>query len=267
MSEEAVSEEVVLMEKADYICTLTINRPEKRNALTVEVMYRLGDALHAANDDSDVRVVVLRGAGEKAFCAGLDLRGGIQVSEGEKLEKGDPLGYARRNVMACTKPVIAMIYRNALGAGCDLAAACDIRVASDTARMGINPVKLGSVYWPEAIRNLMNVVGLAWAKELFFTGRFIDVQTAKEIGLVNYVVPEEELPAKTYGLAQEIAENGPLAVSGTKAIFNKLLMYQELSAEDMAEIQALRESVLASEDQREGMIAFMEKRKADFKGR
>ena len=267
MSEEAVSEEVVLMEKADYICTLTINRPEKRNALTVEVMYRVGDAMGAINDDGEVRVVVLRGAGEKAFCAGLDLRGGIQVSEGEKLEKGDPLGYARRNVMACTKPVIAMIYRNALGAGCDLAAACDIRVASDTARMGINPVKLGSVYWPEAIQNLMNVVGLAWAKELFLTGRFIDVQTAKEIGLVNHVVPEEELLSTTYALAQEIAENGPLAVSATKAIFNKLLKYQEISAEDKAEIEDARDTVALSEDFREGTLAFIEKRKADFKGR
>jgi enoyl-CoA hydratase/carnithine racemase len=267
MTEEAVSEEVVLVEKKDFICTVTINRPDKRNALTTEVMYRLGDALGAVNDDSEVRVVVLRGAGEKAFCAGLDLRGGIQLSEGEKMQKGDPLEYARGSIMACTKPVIAMIYRNALGAGCDLATACDIRVASDTARMGINPVKLGGVYWPQAIQNMVNVVGLAWAKQLYFTGRFIDAETAKEMGLVNYVVPEEELPTKAYALAQEIAENGPLAVSATKAIFNKLLKYQEISAEDMAEIQALRDSVSRSEDFSEGMLAFMQKRKADFKGK
>jgi len=265
MSEEAVPEEVVLSESKDFICTVTINRPDKRNALTTEVMYRLGDAMGAASDDGEVRAVVLRGAGEKAFCAGLDLRGGIQVSDGEKMQKGDPLEYARGSIMKCTKPVIAMIYRNALGAGCDLATACDIRVASDTARMGINPVN--GVYWPQAILNMINVVGLAWAKELFLTGRFIDAQTAKEIGLVNYLVPEEELPAKAYGLAQEIAENGPLAVSATKAIFNKVLKYQEISAEDMAEIHALRDSVSASEDFKEGMLAFMQKRKADFKGK
>ncbi len=262
-----MSEEVVLVEKKDYICTVTINRPEKRNALTVDVMYNIGDALNALKDDSDVRVVVLRGAGEKAFCAGLDLRGGIQISEGEKMEKGDPLGYARGSIIACTKPVIAMIYGNALGAGCDLAAACDIRVAADTARMGINPVKIGSIYHPGGIQGVMNVVGVAWAKELFFTGRFIDAQRAKEIGLVNHVVPEGELPATTYALAQEIAESGPLAVSATKAIFNKLLKYQEMSAEDKAEIETLRDTVVQSEDQREGMIAFIEKRKADFKGR
>ncbi len=267
MTEEAVTEEVVLSDTKDFICTVTINRPDKRNALTTEVMYRLGDAMAAASDDGEVRVVVLRGAGEKAFCAGLDLRGGIQVTEGEKMQKGDPLEYARGNIMKCTKPVIAMIYRNALGAGCDLATACDMRVASDTARMGINPVKLSGVYWPQAIQNMINVVGLAWAKELFLTGRFIDAQTAKEIGLLNYVVPEEELSTKAYALAQEIAENGPLAVSATKVIFNKLLKYQEISAEVIAEIHAMRDSVSASEDFKEGMLAFMQKRKADFKGK
>lgn len=267
MTEEAVPEEVLLTEKKDFICTVTMNRPDRRNALTVELMYRIGDAFRAINDDSEVRVVVLRGAGEKAFCAGLDLRGGIQVSDGEKMQKGDPLEYARSGIMACSKPIIAMIYRNALGAGCDLSVACDIRVATETARMGINPVKIGGVYWPQAIQNMINVVGLAWAKELFFSGRFINMEKAKEIGLVNYVVPEEELAAKTYELAQEIAENGPLAVSATKAIFNKLLTYQTLSAEDKAEIEALRDRVAQSEDQREGMLAFMEKRKADFKGR
>ena len=267
MSEEVVSEEVVLVEKKGYICTITINRPEKRNALTTEVMSRLGDAFRALKDDKDVRVVVLRGAGEKAFCAGLDLRGGIQFGEAEKMQKGDPLEYARGGITACPKPVIAMIYRNALGAGCALACACDIRVASDTARMGINPVKISGVYWPQAIQNLINVVGLAWAKELFFTGRFFDAQLAKEIGLMNHVVPEEELLSTTYALAQEIAENGPLAVSATKAIFNKLLKYQEISTEDKAEIEAIRDAVARSEDFREGTLAFMEKRKADFKGR
>ena len=267
MSEEVVSEEVVLVEKKGYICTITINRPEKRNALTTEVMYRLGDAFRALKDDKDVRVVVLRGAGEKAFCAGLDLRGGIQLAEAEKMQKGDPLEYARQGILTCLCPVIAMIYRNALGAGCDLACACDIRVASDTARMGINPVKISGVYWPGGILGVMNVVGVAWAKELFFTGRFFDAQLAKEIGLMNHVVPEEELLSTTYALAQEIAENGPLAVSATKAIFNKLLKYQEISAEDKAEIEALRDAVARSEDFREGTLAFMEKRKADFKGK
>lgn len=262
-----MEENVLLVEKKDYVCTLTINRPEKRNALTVEVMYRLGDVLEELKDDSEVRVVVLRGAGEKAFCAGLDLRGGIQPDDAEKMQKGNPMEYARGSVMDFPKPTIAMIYRNAMGAGCDLATACDLRVASDTLRMGINPVKLGSVYYPEPIQNMINVVGLAWAKELFFTGRFIDAETAKEIGLVNHVASEEELASKTYELAQEIAENGPLAVSATKVIFNRLMKYQKLSPEERAEIEALRDVVAQSEDQREGMIAFMEKRKADFKGR
>lgn len=262
-----MAEEVLFMEKAENICTITINRPERRNALNLDVLLRLGDTLHALKDDHEVRVVVLRGAGEKAFSAGMDIGGIATVSAEETARRGNPIDFAMESIISYPYPVIAMIYGAAMGAGCDLAVTCDLRIAADTARMGINPVKLGLVYPPGGIQRLINAVGLPRAKELFFTGRFIDSQRAKEIGLVNLVVPADELASVTYTLAQEIAENAPLAVSTTKTIFNKLLKYQQVSAEDEAEIMALIDTVMRSEDAKEGPMAFIQKRKPTFKGR
>jgi len=262
-----MADEVLLIEKADNICTITINRPERRNALNLDVLLRLGDTLHALKDDREVRVVVLRGAGEKAFSAGMDIGGIATVSAEEATRTGNPIDYAMESIISYPYPVIAMIYGAAMGAGCDLAVTCDLRIAADTARMGINPVKLGLVYPPAGIQRLINVVGLPRAKELFFTGRFIDSQRAGEIGLVNLVVPADELSSVTYALAREIAENAPLAVSTTKTIFNKLLKYQRASAEEEAEIMTLIDRVMRSEDAKEGPMAFIQKRKPVFKGR
>ena len=262
-----MSEEVLLVEKKESICTLTINRPERRNALTIEVLLRIGDALTALRDDRDVRVVVLRGAGENAFSAGMDMRSGSMVSVEETAEKGNPIDYAIESIISYPYPVIAMIYGAAVGAGCDLAVTCDLRVAANTAKMGINPVKIGGVYYPSGIQRFINVVGLSRAKELFYTGRFVDAKRAENIGLVDFMVPAEELPSTTYSLAQEIADNAPLAVSATKTIFNKLLKYQRMSPEDETAVMALIDTVQRSEDQGEGLIAFIGKRKPNFTGK
>lgn len=257
-------DEVLLSQKDGNICTLTINRPERRNALNLELLYRLGDTFDALKDDGDVRVVVLRGAGEKAFSSGVDFQ---DVDRVKVRQKDNPIDYAVRSVLTYPRPVIAMIYAAATGAGCDLSVACDMRIAADTAVMGINPVRIGRVYPPAGLQRLINVVGLSQAKELFFTGRFIDAQRAKEIGLVDHVVAAAELLSFTYALAREIADNAPLAVSTTKTIFNRLLRYQMLSPEDEAEILALIDIVERSEDAKEGPLALIEKRKPKFVGK
>ena len=259
-----MAEEILLMEKEGDICILSINRPERRNALSLELFYRLGDVFNAMKNDRDVRVVVLRGAGEKAFSSGMDMQdiGLVQVAQ-----ENNPINYAMHSVISYPRPVIAMIYGAATGAGCDLAVACDLRVAADTAVMGINPVRIGRVYPPAGIQRLINVVGLSRAKELFFTGRFVDARRAREIGLVDHVVAPEELSSFTYALAREIADNAPLAVSTTKAIFAGLLRHQGLSPEDEAEIVALIDIVEGSEDAREGRTALIEKRKPRFVGK
>lgn len=253
--------DVLLVEKKDYICTVSINRPERRNALNPEVVHRLRETFSSIKPGDDIRVVILRGAGDKAFCSGADLEAIIGEEDG-----GNVLQRAIESVIACPCPVIAMIYGYAVGAGCDLAAACDFRIIADSARIGINPVKLGLVYFPKSIERFIKLIGVAYTRELFFTGKFFTAQRAKEMGLVHYVVPAEQLEETTYSLAREIAENAPLAIAGMKAIINKLL-YQKLSPEEEAEMRAIMESSWKTEDVQEGVRAFLEKRKPEFKGK
>jgi enoyl-CoA hydratase len=175
--------------------------------------------------------------------------------------------YGMGSVRDFPYPVIAMIYGYAVGAGLELAVTCDLRLAADTARLGITPAKLGVVYSPAGIQKFLNVVGVPQTKELFYTGRLIDAQRAREIGLVDHVYPEAELATATYELAQEIAGNAPLSVSGVKATVSRLLRYQTLSPEDEAELGRLQAEAYRSEDLKEGQRAFMEKRKPRFIGR
>ena len=261
---DSLSKDELLVEIKDFVCTITINRPQRRNALNADVLTKLGDTLTSFKATGDVRAVILRGAGEEAFSSGMDLLSSREGGEGERRKSALP--YARESIINCSCPVIAMIFGYVAGAGCDLAVTCDFRIAADNAQVAMPPVKLGLVYDYKAIQRFINLIGLGNAKELFLTAKFVDARKAKEIGLVNHVVPKDGLSAFTHSFAQDMSGNAPLAMAGTKITIAKLLAYQNLTPQAEAEIQAIIEKCWQSEDAKEARKAFAEKRKPVFKG-
>ena len=262
-----MAEELLIVQKEDSVCTLTINRPQRRNSMNPEILLLLGDTLNALKEEGQARAVVIRGAGEEAFSSGYDIG---RIGPGGWQETGpraNPLEYGMNAVAAYPYPVIAMIYGYAVGAGLELAATCDMRLAADTARLGITPAKLGVVYRPDGISKFIDLVGVSLTKELFYTGRLITAQRALERGLVDYIYPPPELAKATYDLAREIAENAPLSVSGAKTTIARLLDNRRLSPEVEAELRKLQAQAMLSEDLKEGQRAFMEKRKPKFTGK
>jgi enoyl-CoA hydratase len=253
----------LLVKHDGYICTITINRPEKRNALNYEVLNGLTNTLGSLAGEGKARVIILTGAGDMAFSAGMDLG----FVNGERARADKALADALDSVLNCRIPVIAKIHADALGAGCDLASTCDFRIASDNARMGIPPVKFGWVYYPKSIQRLINLIGVANTKELFLTARFVSAARAKEMGLLHYMVSHARLDETVNALAQEIAEKAPLAVQGTKYVISQLYDYQKLNEGVEKEIDELIKKCYQSEDAKEGNLAFIEKRKPDFRGR
>lgn len=262
----ATTEEPLIIERQKRVCTFIINRPDKLNSVTLEVMFRLADGLSALKEDDEVRAVVLRGAGTAAFSAGFDI-GGIGGLPQEVGPPGNPLERGLEAIASYPYPVIAMVYGYALGGGCHLAAACDLCLAADTAVFGMTPARLGLVYPVEGFQFFVSRLGLAYAKELFLTARQIPAQRAKEMGLVHQVLPEAELEPAVYGLARELAEeNAPLAVKGAKLIINRLAQGPLTEAEEK-EFRTWMARAFASEDAKEARAAFREKRKPRFRGR
>jgi len=271
-----VQEDVLIVDKQDFVCTIIFNRPEKRNALSAELLERFVEAMNDIDEDRSIRVIVVRGAGDEAFSAGYDI-GAIRPNLKELPEPGTMgtdvvpggnwLRLATDRITGHRCPVIGMINGLAMGAGCDVAAACDLRVAADTATFRIPVAKIGASYDPDAVQRLIDLVGVAAAKELLFTGNTIDANRAGEIGLVNQVVPAEELEAVTYGLASNIAGNAPLSVSASKLIISKVVKRSPLSEKDEEESMALLARCLNSYDLQEGVRAFKEKRAPRFEGR
>ncbi len=262
-----MSEEFFLIAREGSVATLTINRPEVRNAVSLAMWQDLPNRMKALDEDPDVRVVVIRGAGEKAFASGADIgefEATMSTPDGAMLQN-EAYEAALSSIEAVSKPVIAMIYGVAVGGGCGITTACDIRVAADTVRMGIPAGKLGVVYSLSGTRRLADLVGPAHAKELLMTGRTVDAQEALRIGLVNHVAPASDLARFTYDLAKRIGQNAPLTLRGAKLAVRVYL--GGASDEEEKEILDLRLRGFQSEDFKEGVRAFLESRPPRFSGK
>jgi enoyl-CoA hydratase len=253
------------LEKADGIATLAVNRPDKLNALNGDTIRELAEAFRALRDDTDVRGILLTGAGEKAFVAGADIAelaqmgpiDGVRVSR----EGQDAFRYLER----IGKPVIAVVNGFALGGGLELALACHLRVASSKAKFGLPEVKLGIIPGYGGTIRLQRLVGRGRALELILTGEMIDATEAHRIGLVNRVFEPGDLLTQAREMMSKIVANGPVALAlALEAVDNAA----SVSADDAQVLESNLFGLLASTtDMREGMTAFLEKRKADFKGR
>ena len=258
------SYETLLVERRERVAVITINRPQKLNALNIQTRAEGAAALDELRDDESVRVVVITGAGEKAFVAGAD----IAEFEGRTAVTQRDVMTARSLFTAVDtfpKPVIAMINGFCLGGGCELALSCDIRVASETARFGQPEINLGIIPGGGGTQRLTRLVGEGKAMELILTGDMIDAQHAFNLGLVNMVVPAADLEAKTMELANRIAEKSPVALRMAKEAV-KTAARANLDEGLRREID-LFALTFSSEDKDEGVRAFLEKRKPDFKGR
>ena len=265
-----MEQNLLLTERRDRVFRIIFNRPERRNALSPLLLYQLSEKLGQLKQEGEIRCVVVQGAGDKAFSSGYDITAiptDVSAEVMENLKKKNPFQMALDSIQDFPYPVIAMINGMAFGGGCELAVTCDIRIAADTARLGMPPAKLGLVYMPDGLMRFVNIIGLANTKEIFFTGRYFPASRAKEMGLVHYVLPAEQLATFTEEIAQEISENAPLSLKGMKTIFNAFSKYQKIDPEDRKEIERLVAHSFNSEDLKEGQKAFLEKRKPIFKGR
>jgi enoyl-CoA hydratase len=257
--------ETLLLERRDGVAIVTLNRPDKLNALNDAVMDELDAAFAELASDAEVRGVVLTGAGEKAFAAGADI--------GE-LSRQSPVGGREKSIRGqrvldrvenLGKPVVAAVNGFALGGGCELALACHVRVASENARLGTPEVKLGLMCGYAGTQRLARLVGKGRALELLLTGEPVDAAEAHRIGLVNKVVPREKLPAEAEALVRRMIANAPVSLRYSIEAVNAGL---EMPFDQAQDLEATLFGLLCTtEDMKEGTRAFLEKRQATFQGK
>lgn len=259
-------QEEILHSVKDHIGTIVLNRPKHRNAFTLEMLEECSAILAGFENDQEVRVIVLTGAGE-SFCSGGDVKkmGDDASIVEKKSDLWNRMQSVPKTLATMEKPVIAMINGDAVGGGMDLALMCDIRIASQEARFSEAYVRLGLVPGDGGAFFLTRLVGLGKSLELLLTGDFIGAEEGVRIGMLNRAVPRDRLEEETYALARRIATNPPLSVQATKR-----LVYQSAGSEmrmalDLASSQAV--IMMNTEDHKEAVQAFREKRKGKYQGR
>jgi enoyl-CoA hydratase len=257
----------MLAAKEDGIGLVTFNQPEKRNAMSVEMWVGLGEILDEFAEDSSVRVVILNGAGNKAFVSGADISQFDKLrSNADAQQEYDKMtGVGRQKFAAFPKPTIARIRGFCLGGGLAIAMQTDLRIAAVDSEFGIPAARLSIAYGFDGLRNLVNLVGPAHARMILYTGKRIDAAEAERIGLINKMVPGESLNEAVLDVARTIADNAPLSIAASKLTITEVL--KDPADRDMEAVRAAGKACFDSADYKEGRRAFMEKRQPVFTGR
>ncbi|HBY05250.1 MAG TPA: crotonase [Desulfotomaculum sp.] len=256
--------EYLLLNVDDGIATITINRPELLNAITPAVYHELKESLIMLSSDSAVKALIITGAGNKAFIAGADIAAMSKMSSIEAMRFAAAGKEAVSRIEKISKPVIAAINGLALGGGCELALACDFRVASITAKFGQPEINLGIIPGNGGTQRLTRLIGMSKAKEMIMLGEIISAEQALQIGLVNQVVGAEQLMSETVQLAKKLSQKAPVALSMAKRCIHRAI---GSDTDDGLEFEInCFAHCFSSQDQREGMKAFLEKRAPIYKG-
>jgi enoyl-CoA hydratase/carnithine racemase len=268
MEERLASGKLILDRPAEAVARLRIDNPERRNALDHEILDAIAEALPQLDRGIETRCVIVTGA-PPVFSAGYDIAAIPEKTFERDAEAlvAHPFHDAIEAIATHPWPTLAAINGHCLGGGLELAVTCDLRICASGAKLGMPPAKLGLIYGHTGLRRFIDAVGLTRTKELFLVGRNYEASRAEQLGLVNEVVDGERLESDSVELAAEIAANAPLSVRGNKQAIGLLNACPELSDQQEAGLIALRESSFASEDLREGIRAFGEKRKPEWTGR
>lgn len=249
----------------DSIGLITLSRPEAANAMSVQLLHELSDTLDQINEDPAVRVVLLTGAGEKAFCAGADLKERKGMSDRQVKQIVQLIGATVAKVETLAQPVIAVLNGVAFGGGLELALACDLRIAATHVKLGLTETSLGIIPGAGGTQRLPRLIGLGKAKELIYTARRLNAKEAENYGIIEYVYEGHEVLDKAQQLALEMAKNAPLSLVQAKVAINQGV---EVDLATGLKIESLAYSALIpTEDRLEGLLAFQEKRAPQYSGK
>ena len=254
----------ILINTENKVCTITLNREKAMNSISIALLDELIEAFESIRFDENIRVVIVTGSGEKAFCAGADLKERLTLSEKEVKQFIYKIRTGFNMIANFPKPVIAAVNGIALGGGTELALACDIRLASTNAKMGLTETKLAIIPGAGGTQRLPRIIGYGKAKELIYTGRAVDAAEALEIGLVNKIYPLAELLKEAEIMAQMICDNGPIAVEQAKKAINRG-SETDIETGLVFESEAYQ-ACITTQDRIEGLKSFSEKRKPEYKG-